>query len=374
MDRQDEVGMWKTIAAALHAGALDDCETFKSTDDAISYLRSYRVQEQTAGASHISKFTLRRHHDFYYHSNNLPGPLGLSQLFARNVADPCRLCKFIEIKLNSDLIEYKTIADTFSWRAPPQQELPNQDLLNLRRLEHLAVMHTPYFVMLFLDLVQNKRYRFHRSKDARHSIASYVFERLKAEDGTLELDDSFRFIHMWWRWQDSIGSKVLNVSIPPYLEVCAENFTWNLRSDSFVTRQPAPLCTFVSTQCICHNLWQDGTVECADPPPKMKTLTDREHVVTYSLSVSVPKVHVEDILQSTVRACNVRTALLRGGVQDLDCSSMLEPRTRLYRPPRREQSEGSHVAHCDDSRCTMADFGLLDVNRARQSPGRAARL
>lgn len=56
--------------------------------------------------------------------------------------------------------------------ASPQPVLEGD--LNLRRLEHLAVLHTPFF-MLFLDLVRNKHCSFHQNKSAKESLANYVF-------------------------------------------------------------------------------------------------------------------------------------------------------------------------------------------------------
>ncbi|KAJ8009890.1 hypothetical protein DPEC_G00068870 [Dallia pectoralis] len=74
MDRLEDEDMWKSVASALHRGALDHCETFRSTADAINHLYNFRDQELTEQSTTVA----RRHHDFYYHLDNLPGPLGLS--------------------------------------------------------------------------------------------------------------------------------------------------------------------------------------------------------------------------------------------------------------------------------------------------------
>ncbi|TKS75711.1 hypothetical protein D9C73_010128 [Collichthys lucidus] len=174
----DEVVKWKAVAAAFHGGALVHCETFTSTEDAVRYLHSYQghLRDEAATAT-----VSRKHHDFYYHPDNLPGPVGLSVFFSHGVAYPCSLCKHASVTLNAGRFKYKckapvNVLNPLVHASPPERS--SSDDLNLRRLEHLAVMHTPYFVMLFLELVKQKHYSFHTGHNAKCSIASCLCHEL----------------------------------------------------------------------------------------------------------------------------------------------------------------------------------------------------
>lgn len=326
MDCQDDVLKWKTIAMALHQGALDHCEPFQSAEEAISYLYHYRGTQKASSSLAIS----RQHHDFYYHPDNIPGPVGLSKFFSIGVADRCLLCKFTMVTVDTARLKYNLVNANDTRGTVPEGGLTQ------RRLQHLAVMHTPYFVLLFLDLVQNKRYLFHDTVNARRSIASYVFDHLK-EDRTEYIRhdaDALRFLKLWWRFQDRRSTRELNLSIPSYLELHTERETWNPRSDKFANRKPEPLYTFLAKHCLCHEILQRDPVtlsETLDLSPRTNTLTEGQ-VATYSLSLLIPRLHIEDILHSTVRACNARQSVLNdSGLASFDsepkqCSSLLEPR------------------------------------------------
>ena len=314
MDYQDEVVKWKLAASALHRGALNNCEKFKFTEDAINYLCSY--QEGQHKAVHPGTVT-RQHHNYHYHSDNLPGRVGLSNFFWNRVANCCVLCKYVRMTQTGVFLHKMT--DNVNPESIPDGEL------NLRRLEHLAVMHTPYFVMLFLDLVEKKRYGFHKNGSGRHCIANYVFERL-TEDGEAfgEEEDSFRFLKLWWRFQDRRSSRELNISIPSYLELHKCGKVWNSRIDTFANRKPEPLYNFLATSCLCHDISSTCSVtysSCDSVLPVMSTVSNGQ-VSTFSFRVLVPRLHIEDILHSVVRACNTRRTL---GC-DTYCSSMSEPR------------------------------------------------
>ncbi|KAJ7983464.1 hypothetical protein DPEC_G00378120 [Dallia pectoralis] len=183
MDRLEDEDMWKSVASALHRGALDHCETFRSTADAINYLYNFRDQELTEQSTTVA----RRHHDFYYHLDNLPGPLGLSRFFWDRVVDSCLLCTSIRVKIEGCNFLYMHIVHGTQGRVLKGD-------LSLPRLEHLAVMHTPYFVMFFLGLVRDKRYSFHEHGDTHHRMAHGLFEQLR-DDARSTFDqghDSFR--------------------------------------------------------------------------------------------------------------------------------------------------------------------------------------
>ncbi|KAI4797395.1 hypothetical protein KUCAC02_025124 [Chaenocephalus aceratus] len=77
MDREDDVVKWKTVAAAFHAGALDDCEGFETLEDAVRHLYNY----QWPGAG--------------------PG----RGFFGNGVADRCVLCQHIIV---TDEFRYET--------------------------------------------------------------------------------------------------------------------------------------------------------------------------------------------------------------------------------------------------------------------------
>jgi len=314
---------WKAVASALHLGALNHCETFKSTKDAIGYLCSYGREEQSLRSTTIS----RKHNDFYYHPDNLPGPVGLSRFFSSGeVYCPCVLCEYVSVTSDGDL---KCCTNLISRRS-----FPHEDLDQLR-LEHLAVVHTPYFVMLFLELVQNKAYTFHNNGDALRSHASYVIKQLRGDvRAVTNEEESFRFLKLWWMYQDRRSSKVLKVSIPSYLELHTGNISWNPRHINFNGRIPVPLDTYLARNCLCHDIWSCGKTsnsEASDPSPRIITLTEGQ-VSTSMLSVPILRLHVEDMLCSVARACNERRVMCHDAGQptaatsQMDCSSQLEPR------------------------------------------------
>lgn len=317
MEDRDDVVKWRSIAAALHSGALDYCDVFKTTE-VITYLYRYQDQRHESTA-------LRRHHDIYYHPDNLHGPTGLSKFFCSKAVDQCLLCRSIRVTVDpAGKFKYKN----FVTGKAIMKVVPD-DQLNLQRLEHLAVMHTPYFVMLFLGLVQNKRYSFHKTNVSRYSIASYVFEQLREDETSVFRQDAgaFKFLQLWWRFQDRCGSRELTIPIPSFLELHSDRNTWNPRIDTFVNRKTDPLYSFLRRHCLCHELWPGGAAmydDDMDMSPNMKMITEGE-VSTSSLNVLIPRLHVEDILHSVVRLCNARPSR-KVSVGNMKCSSMLEPR------------------------------------------------
>ena len=314
MDYQDAVVKWKRAASALHRGALNNCEKFKFTEDVINYLCTYQEEGQQT-AIHPGTVT-RKHRDFHYQSNNLTGRVGLSDFFWNGVANCCLLCKYVRMT-QTGRFTYK-MSDNVNPERIPDGEL------DLRRLEHLAVMHSPYFVMLFLDIVENKRYHFHKNDNDRHCIASHVFAKLTEGEVFGEEEDSFRFLKSYWRFQDRRGCRELNISIPSYLELYIRGNVWNPRIGTFAHRKPEPLYSFLATSCLCHEMLSNCSVPYSGHDsvlPVMSTVSNGQ-VSTFSLRVLVPRLHIEDILNSIVRACNTRRTLGRG----THCSSMSEPR------------------------------------------------
>lgn len=84
MERPRSVVKWERVASALYSGALDNYDgTFPDTQAAIDYLYTYQVN--TSDAHDPS--------DFYYHPENLEGPVGLSKLFLEGICDRCKLCE-----------------------------------------------------------------------------------------------------------------------------------------------------------------------------------------------------------------------------------------------------------------------------------------
>lgn len=329
MDCKDEVEKWKTIAAALHQGALDHCEPFQSAGDAIGYLYCHGGKQQASCSPTIS----RRHHDFYYHPDNIPSPVGLSRFFSTKSGDTCILCKSMLVTVDAERLKYNLVNTnpntTRGWS-------PGEDL-TLSRLEHLAVMHTPYFVLLFLDLVRNKRYMFHDTAIARHSIATYVFNHLKEETSTMVFEhdaDSVRFLKLWWRFQDRRSTRKRNMSIPSYLELHTGMSTWNPKIDPFLNRKPEPLYTFLAKHCLCHEILERYPVaspNTLDLSPRTKTLTEGQ-VSTHCLSLPIPRLHIEDILSSAVSVCIAKQSVLNDAglvsfhAEPMQCSTLLEPR------------------------------------------------
>lgn len=311
------VSKWEKIALALHSGALDDCNTFHSTQDIINHLHSYQ-QPQGDLAS-----VARGHHDFYYHPEKIKGPIGLSELFAHRVSDRCLLCANVSMTLVK--------GGKFMYNCNNDLRVGCSDgykQLDLQRLEHVAVLHTPYFLMLFLELVKNKRYVLHTNPEHRHAIALRIYDEFKEDpNGCFAQDLDVTFLKVWWRYQDRVGSRLLGISIPCYLEMHSGIGTWTVKIDSFANRKPNPLYTFLSNKCLCHDIWPSGAAEYAeytDLSPRVKTVT-RDRVSTFSMGILVPKLHSEAHLDSLVRMCETRESRMSHG-ERFERSDSLGPR------------------------------------------------
>ncbi|KAL7376340.1 hypothetical protein ABVT39_006069 [Epinephelus coioides] len=150
MNRQDDVSKWKAMAKALNQGALDHCGMFETTEDVIQHLTSYQNPLNTEQDAH-SDGGSRTHRDFYYHAAHLPGPIRLSRFFGPEEVDTCVLCRYICVSLELDRFKFKYNMSSVT-------------------IQHLAVMHSPYFMMLFLDLVRIKRYGVHNARNNDYQL------------------------------------------------------------------------------------------------------------------------------------------------------------------------------------------------------------
>lgn len=234
------------------------------------------------------------------------------------------MCKYVTVHLE-DSGNY--IISTHETVAP--QTCPDNTgrQLNLIRLEHLAVMHTPYFVMLFLELVQNKRYTFHKNKYQRQCLTGHILDRLKRSVARTQVQhDTFRFLRLWWRFQDRVGSRCLNVPIPPYLEIGRDprGDTWNPRMGDFKIRQPEPLYRFLMHNCIYNDLIftpVDNTMVHSPEYPRLTVI--QKDFTKMCLSVMIAKVHIENVLHCAVRAGHDR--ITKSQQARLSCTCSLEP-------------------------------------------------
>lgn len=97
----------------------------------------------------------------------------------------------------------------------------------------------------------------------------------------------------------------------PFLsKLHAETSTWNPRKDIFTSRRPEPLYTFLKKQCLCHRMQPNSDdvfsysteVLGAQWSTKLRTLVEG-NVSTFSLGFLIHRSHLEDGLQSVIRAC-----------------------------------------------------------------------
>lgn len=233
------VATWRTIARALYKGALDDNHiTFKMIADILSYLKVYNAFE--IDVNHMpSTFHYRRY------SDRTTPPTYVDLLFKDLEYDRCTFCNSVSIVLNTQR-EFEYCNDIV-YTAVYSNE---QQSVTLRHLEHLALIHTPYFLLLFVDLADDKRHVLHLHRSSRLEIAQYTYNTLTSAEKIAEFDDDLaeKYLRMWWRYQDSRSRTLFNVGIPRYLECqLSERLAWTPTHDGFNDCRSKPVFQFLKT-------------------------------------------------------------------------------------------------------------------------------
>lgn len=217
MDHQDEVTKWLAAAEALHAGALEGCASgvcFSFTEEAISYLCSFRTGTGDSLQNNNNECSLAAaRRNYVYHPDKIIWTVGgLSVFFRNRQSSPCVLCEGARIHSDNTTSHYKlSVTNDYDRHEPGTATLDPQ------RLEHLATLHTPYFVMLFVGLVKKKRYKFHRGVPATNIMARHlILTPLGGASGPAHSrDENLRsdmaVLKLWWRYQDRQSSSRVNI-------------------------------------------------------------------------------------------------------------------------------------------------------------------
>ncbi|KAK2821884.1 hypothetical protein Q5P01_021949 [Channa striata] len=311
MDRLDEATRWLVAARALHAGALErhtQGPLFSSTEKAVSYLCGF--QEKGCGSARDKEraAAAAAGRDYFYHQESVRGTIGgLGAFFEKGQSSPCVLCEGACIDRTTSRYDLLVTQDYDRHR-------PDEAVLNLLHLEHLATLHTPYFAMLFVGLVENKR--------------------LEGE----ELRSSAALLKRWWRYQERRSNSTVNVSTPSYFTLCTEDDPqpWTPAFDAFEVRKPEPLYSFLRDKCRYHERRGDRS---SDDPRSLGKLWQgslarvraipHAEAVTFVLSVLMPKQHLEQTLHNLVRTHRAREAAMvraRGDLRGIGLSAPMEPR------------------------------------------------
>lgn len=331
MAQQDYgVTEWKRIAKALHSGALHNDVTFETTQDALNHL--YYYQESYIAA--VSGHDHGQYRDFCYIHKDKPCrthqcQLKLSVFFPGVATDNrCALCNGVTMAPTAD----GTVAYGIENRRP-WCEMSDLEQLSLKHLEHLAVYHTPYFVMLFLGSVKNKRHVLHSDQASRQELVLVIYSKYGHGETPLTFHDrqnkDITFLKLWWRYTNRQSSKVLNLKIPYYLEMpnTTTHGTWNPVHDKFADRTPEPLYSFVKSACICRDVWCEDDAYNAplcSSPTLQSVARANDNSVVYSLQTPVPKLHINTVLDATVTTYNTRDWESLG--MSLPCCKPLAPR------------------------------------------------
>ncbi|KAK2832706.1 hypothetical protein Q5P01_016595 [Channa striata] len=191
--------------------------------------------------------------DYFYHQESVRGTIGgLGAFFEKGQSSPCVLCEGACIDRTTSRYDLLVAQDYDRHR-------PDEAVLNLLRLEHLATLHTPYFAMLFVGLVENKRYTFHRGASETDSMARHLIRTLSgvtdsARSEGEELRSSAALLKRWWRYQERRSNSTVNVSTPSYFTLCTEDDPqpWTPAFDAFEVRKPEPLYSFLRDKCRYH--------------------------------------------------------------------------------------------------------------------------
>lgn len=304
--RDFTVAEWKQLASALHYGALSMNIPFETTQSALEHL----YQNPATSSSRSGELDHGRYRDYCYTHRNGPCPptsecrLRLSTFFGVETNNRCVLCSGLTIQQTAKDFTYGVSTGQVFLEEPSEGES-----LSLAHMTHLAVYHTPFFVMLILGSVANKRYKFHTNATCRQELAATVFNNYKVNQESFHTgaEHDIAFLKMWWRYMNRHSSRTINVKIPYYLELpnntVSQYNAWNPAYDRFADRRPEPIYTFIAKHCTCRDVWDESTTynprACE---PTMRSECRDEGFTVHSLQTHVSKLHIEPILDSIATA------------------------------------------------------------------------
>lgn len=263
--RDYTVAEWRRIASALHYGALSVTMSFENTHSALEHLYHHGNGYATASSA-SSKADHARYQDYCYTHRNAPCPptsecqLRLSTFFRVETNNRCVLCSGLTIQQTANDFTYGLTTGQVFLEEPSEGAS-----LSLTHMKHLAVYHTPFFVMLILGSMTNKRYTLHTDPSCRQELASTVFNHYKVGQEALHTgqDHDVAFLKIWWRYMNRHSSKTINIKIPYYLELpnnaVSQYSAWNPAYDRFADRKPEPIYTFIASHCVCRDVWDEST-------------------------------------------------------------------------------------------------------------------
>lgn len=307
--RDYTVAEWKRIASALHYGAISATVSFENTQSALDHLYQHG-KSNAASSSASSRVDRTRYHDYCYTHRNAPCPptsecqLRLGMFFGVETSNCCVLCSGLTIQQTGNDFTYGVTTGQVFLEEPCEGAG-----LSLTHMKHLAVYHTPFFVMLILGCVTNKRYTLHTDPSCRRELATTVFNHYKVGQEPLHTgqDHDVAFLKIWWRYMNRQSSRTINAKIPYYLELpnnaVSQYSAWNPAYDRFAARKPEPIYTFIASHCVCRDVWDES--EAYNPGAYRPTLWSSRHgagFTVHSLQTPVSKLHIEPILDSIATA------------------------------------------------------------------------
>lgn len=308
--RDYTVAEWRKIAGALHYGALSADMSFDNTQSALDHLYRHR-NDYAADRSSRSEAERAQYHDYCYTHRNTPcSPtsecqMRLSMFFGVETNNRCVLCSGLTIQQSANDFTYGVTSGQVFFEEPSESAS-----LSLTHMKHLAVYHTPFFVMLILGSVTNKRYTLHTDPGCRRELAATVFDHYKVGEEPLHTgqDHDVAFLKIWWRYMNRHSSTTINIKIPYYLELpnnaVSQYSAWNQAYDRFADRKPEPIYTFIARHCVCRDVWDDYTVDSTGPSKvtMWSAWHDDEGFTVHSLKIPVSKLHIEPILDGIATA------------------------------------------------------------------------
>lgn len=307
--RDFTVAEWKKLASALHYGGLSDDIFFETTEAALTHL----LQSHDASLVGHGERDRSVYRDYCYTHRNGPCPpaskcqLRMSMFFGHGYNTCCVLCNGLTIAQTTadQRFTYGVSVDNMSF-----EEGLDDEQVSLAHMTHLAVYHTPFFVMLILKSVASKQYSFHTNATNRRELAATVFDKYKTTQELFREEDErdIYFLKMWWRYMHRQSARSINMKIPYYLEMpnnaMSQCRTWTPAHDRFGSRKPEPIYTFVADHCVCRDVWNECATYAPRPsgPTVMRIVPLANGFTVHSLQTLVPKLHVEAVLDSIVTA------------------------------------------------------------------------
>lgn len=294
----DEIQRWKKIANAVYNGALDQyCgreNMFATTANLLDYLYKYTTTQQQPITNSLNG------DGGYFYPKHLNGSLKLKTFMLllirqeQSITYRCQLCHNLVIKHtenNEGEHSGQFLCETNTARVVDFSTA-------LQCLQHLAIFHTPLFIMLFIELVRKKQHDLHIDQKARRDIAQYIFDRLGDVSKKLTTyEQTDVFMMLWWRYQNRRSCRLFDVTIPWYITCSTMSGKWNPNNDSLILREPNLIYKF-----ICHSkvyqLYESDHVYVKPATPKIIACNAGSCWCTYSVCVTIPKQQSEAYLRT----------------------------------------------------------------------------